>query len=265
MLINTVILFIRDLLPIFILFCLVSTCVSPNVTDINKLLKLLKISAFGVVATYCFMPSMAELFGGIGIEVIQTIEILLAYFCLLFASSYLITGNQLTALQSHLIVIGIALFIVVNASVFVVFLDSYMASTGSMKNIMAGLAIGLGICLSFSALLYFLFAWFIKKELYLLTYIIWTLFLSGQVSKIVSLLQQVDILQNSVALWDSSTFVKDSSEYGQLFNTLFGYEASPSMEFIMLYAASLLIFLCCFLINSSTWFQQSIDSAKGKE
>jgi high-affinity iron transporter len=219
-------------------------------------------SAMGIITSYYFMPAMGELFDGIGIEVIQTIESILAYFCLLFASSYLITQNKLTKCQSHLIIIGMVLFIIINASVFIFFLDSYMANKESVKNIMAGLAIGLGICLSFSALLYFLLAWFIKQEFYVLTYIFWGLFLSGQISKIVNLLQQVDIIQSTTPLWNSSHIVKDSSEYGQLLKTLFGYEASPSMEFIILYAVSLILIFCYFLVTSSTRFQHNIERNK---
>ena len=105
--------------------------------------------------------------------------------------------------------------------------------------------------MSFSALLYFSLHWFIKKEFFILLYVVWALFLSGQISQVVNLLQQVDIIKSSGALWDSTNLVKDSSEYGHLLKTLFGYEAGPSLEFIMLYTASLLLFIVTFFIKSS--------------
>lgn len=264
MLINIVILFIRDLLPIFILLCLINTSVAPNVISNSKLFITLIMSLIGVFMTFYFLPSMSEIWGGGGIEIIQTIELFIIYFCLLFSGSYMITQDKLSTLQCILIIIGIVLFNVINASQFIVFLDSYVVNSESIRNIIVGLAIGLGICLSFSALLYFSFLWLIKKESYFITYFIWALFLSGHISQIINLLQQVDIIQSSGALWDSSKIVKDSSEYGHLLKTLFGYEASPSFEFVLLYIISLLLFIGYFDIVLLLKRQCSIDSAEGK-
>ncbi|WP_085297195.1 FTR1 family protein [Cognaticolwellia mytili] len=247
MLINIVILFIKDLLPIFILLCLLNTSVAPSVLSKNRLFTALVLSFVGVFATFHFMPTMSELFGGVGIEVIQSIELLLIYFCLLFSSSYLVTQNKLTKFQCNLIIMAIVLFTVVNASQFIVFLDSYIVNSESIRNIIVGLVIGFGICLSFSALMYFSMLWFVKKGKLFIIYFIWSLFLSGHISQIVNLLQQVDIIQSSGALWDSTNIIKDSSEYGHMLNTLFGYEASPSFEFVVLYAVSLLLFLSYFI------------------
>lgn len=264
MLINIVILFIKDLLPIFILLCLISTSVAPNVLSTNKLFIAIVMSFIGVFATFHFLPIMSELFGGVGIEVIQSIELLAIYCCLLFSSSYMVTQDKLTALQCKLIIIGIVLFTVINASQFIVFIDSYIVNSDSIKNIIVGLAIGFGICLSFSALLYFSMHWLIKKGSRVIIYLIWSLFLSGHISQVINLLQQVDIIQSSEALWDSSNMVKDSSEYGHLLNTLFGYEASPSFEFVMLYAVSLLLFVGYFNIVLFLKRQCSIDSTEEK-
>jgi len=263
MLINTVILFLKDLLPIFILCCLIVTCVAPTLVSKQRIGFLFVMSALGILITFKLLPSMGDLIGGKGIEVIQTVEILLAYFFFVHGSSYMLTQKQLSKLQGNLMVLGIALFIVVKGSVFIVFLDSYFVNSESIRNIFTGLALGLGICLSFSALLYFFLLWFIKKERYRLTYFFWALFLSGQISQVVILLQQVDILQSSKALWDSENLVKDSSEYGHLLKSLFGYEASPSLELILLYGTSLFIFYLYFFINSPRYFNRSINRPKG--
>ncbi len=265
MLINTVILFIKDLMPIFVLLCLVSTCIAPNRISYIKLLYVFFASVVGIFATFYFLPVMGELFDGIGIEVIKTFELVFVYFCLLIGCSSLLTKNTIAALQSNLIIVGLVIFTVINASEFIVFLDSYLANSQSIRDVVAGLSIGLGICLSFSALVYFSLHWFIKKELFTLLYIVWALFLSGQISQVVNLLQQVDMIKSSAALWDSSNLVKDSSEYGHLLKTLFGYEASPSLEFIMLYAASLLLFIVTFFIKSQRKVKNKCDRAKENE
>ena len=151
--------------------------------------------------------------------------------------------------QLYFISSAIVIFVTLNTSVFIVFLDSYITSSEFIKHIIAGLAIGLGICLSFSFLMCFLLVRLNKKQRYLVTYTFWALFLTGQLSQIINLLQQVDIIKSRAALWDSSTLVEDSSEYGHLFNTLFGYEARPSSEFITLYLGSLLVLYGYFFIQ----------------
>ncbi|RHW77208.1 hypothetical protein [Colwellia sp. RSH04] len=251
MLINTVILFIKDLLPIFVLLCLISTCIAPNRVTNKKRLYVCLSSVVGIFATFYYLPMMGELFDGMGIEIIKTLELGVVYFFLLIGCSSLLSQNTIAAHQSNLTIVGLIIFTVINASEFITFLDSYLTSRQSIKDVVAGLSIGLGICLSFSALLYLSLHWFIKKEFFIFVYIAWALFLSGQISQVVNLLQQVDILKSSGALWDSTKFVKDSSEYGHLLKTLFGYEASPSLQFILLYTASLLLFIVIFFIKSS--------------
>ena len=265
MLINVVILFIKDLLPIFILLCLIGTNTPKNTISMKSVLAIVLISCVGVFISFNTLPLVSELFDGLGVEIIQSIELLLVYICLLFGSGYIVNQHKLTLWQSNLMIIGTALFVVINSTQFILFLDSYMTNGDAIKNTTIGLVIGLGICLSFSALLYFLMCWFIDKAYYFLTYFIWAVFITGNLSQLINLLQQVDIIEGSGAIWDSSQFVKDSSEYGHLLTTLFGYEASPSFEFIMLYVISLLVFLIYFLKQSSSKRQCEIDSAKENE
>lgn len=265
MLINTVIIFIKDLLPIFVLLCLIGTCIVPNKVPHKKLLYVLFSSVIGIFATFYYLPVIGELFNGMGIEVIKTLELVLVYFFLLIGCSSLLTKNTIATHQSNFIFVGLIIFTVINASEFIVFLDSYLANSKSIKDVVAGLSIGLGICLSFSALLYFSLCWLIKKEFFTLLYIMWALFLSGQISQVINLLQQVDIIKSSGALWDSTKWVKDSSEYGHLLKALLGYEAGPSLELIMLYTASILIFIVIFFIKSSKKNQYEIDRAKDNE
>lgn len=242
MLINTVIVFIKDLLPIFILLCLLKV-ININVLISKKaFFSILLASIFGIVATFKLFPLMNELWGGIGIEVIQTIEILFVYIMLLFSYSNSAVDKHPRDIQLYFISLAIVIFMVLNASVFIIFLDSYITNIDSIKNTIAGLVIGLGICLSFSSLFLFLLFWLARKKYYLAIYSIWAFFLTGQVSQVINLMQQVDIIQGSEALWDSSIIVADKSEYGHLLNSLFGYEARPSFELIILYLGSLVVF-----------------------
>lgn len=260
MLINVVILFIKDLLPIFILLCLISTNLPSDTMSLKRILITISMSCLGVVTTFIMLPIISELFGGLGIEILESIELIIIYCCLLFGSAYIVTQHQLTPLQVSLMMTGTIVFLITNSTQFIVFIDSYMAYGDAIKNIIIGLIIGFGICLSFSALLYFVMNFLKAKAYYSLTYLIWALFLTGNISQLINLLQQVDIVAGSEAIWDSTSIVKDSSEYGHLLKTLFGYETSPSLEFVVLYVVSLMIFLIYFLKYSPNKRQYVIDS-----
>jgi high-affinity iron transporter len=255
MLINTVILFIRDLLPIFILFCFFISTLRGGDIYKKTWLYIVFSSVLGIFITFYFYSVLSDLFDGFGIEIIKTIALILFYACLLFGGAFLVNQQSLTLLKQRIIIAGLVLFIIITASEFIVFLNSYITNTQSLRDIAAGLSIGLGICFSFSALFYFLLSWLKRKKNFTVLFCFLALFLSGQISQVVNLLQQVDIITNSEALWNSSNIIKDSSEYGHLFKTLLGYEASPSLEFVMFYALSLVIFFIIFYTNTSKKFK----------
>ena len=257
MLINTVVLFLKDLLPIFILLCLLKSNMA-NITIAKvAMLKIFIASAAGVIVNFKFLPLIGELWGGAGLEIIKTVELLFIYICFVFSSSYVIENKPPSHKQLYVMALALTVFIMLNASTFIVFLDSYIINTESANIVIAGLVIGLGISLSFSALLVFLLLWLQKQEYHSIIYTFWAFFLTGQLSQIVSLLQQVDIIQSSEALWDSSSIVEDKSEYGHLLNTLFGYEASPSLEFIILYGVSLFTLFIYFYKFSRSQYSRN--------
>lgn len=263
MLINTIILFLKDLLPSFILLCFIGAVVAPSMVKPKQILLLTGSVIVGVLLTFFSLSHVGDLYDGRGIEVIQTIELLCAYLCLVVSSTLLVTKQPLSTGINIVLTVGITLLIVVNSNEFVVFLNSYIERSGLARNIVAGLVMGLGICLSFSALLYFLLVWLRDNQLPMVTYLLWSLFLSGQVSQVVKLLQQVDLLSSSHALWNTLHIVKDSSEYGQLLKTAFGYEARPSVEFVIFYLASLLFIIIYYVLSARLYAHKTNESPKG--
>ena len=61
MLINTVILFLKDLLPIFILFCLLKANSANVVISKKVIFIILLLSIFGVIATFKLLPSIGDM------------------------------------------------------------------------------------------------------------------------------------------------------------------------------------------------------------
>ncbi|GAA6206405.1 hypothetical protein [Thalassotalea sp. SU-HH00458] len=263
MLINTVILFLKDLLPIFILFCLLKANLANMQLSKRTIGLIFLASGIGIFATFKWLPFISELWGGAGIEILTTFEILLVYLALGTTASFAIKNQPPTSPQLYIVAAAFVVFVVLNTSTFIVFLESYLSNSESINIVVAGLTIGFGISLSFSALLLFLLLWLNKKNYRGVTYTFWTLFLTGQLCEVINLLQQVDIVNMSGALWDSSSFIEDSSEYGHLLNALVGYEAQPSFEFISLYSLSLFMLTSYFYCYAHSKTDESINNRVG--
>jgi high-affinity iron transporter len=54
-------------------------------------------------------------------------------------------------------------------------------------------------------------------------------------------LQQIDVLSSSLPLWNTNSFIADSNEYGQFFHVLVGYDATPTLIYLVILGASTLI------------------------
>lgn len=62
---------------------------------------------------------------------------------------------------------------------------------------------------------------------------------AGMVMQSTMLLEQVDWLLAGEQLWDSSFLISEHSITGQLLYAVFGYEATPGINQVLLYGASL--------------------------
>ena len=101
-----------------------------------------------------------------------------------------------------------------------------------------GVSIGLVICFSSSYLLFFV-GLNVGTSLPLKGAI--AIFLGGQLSNIVNVLQQIDVLSSSLPLWNTNGFIADSNEYGQFFHVLVGYDAKPIRMYLGILGASTLV------------------------
>ena len=253
MLINTVILFLRDLLPLFILFCYLKL-VHPYIFKKYNYL-LITLIAGVLFSFYYFSIAMfvSELFEGAGNEILTVVLLILGYTCFVSSTLLASSSKKASSLVLTLLFIGINSIIAVKGSAFLIFLDVYLQQSVNWLNLLTGFVIGLGICISFASLFLFILKELNHVNQLKLIPIFWYLFLAGQVIKIMPYLSQVDLLPFGGSIIDLSYLVKDSSEYGHILNALFGYEASPSLTFLILYClAFFLPVLGSFLISSKT-------------
>lgn len=273
MLINSLLLFIEETLAIFILYAYISAWHSlyplykpkaklvligeqNQVDDQNANKFKLGHHSFYILAIILGMlfsvtftqirPSLGMAFDGVGYEVLLIlITIILVGSALLAFGAYQLISPRLC------FAVSLFLIVIPHASDFIVFLSS-VTQSNMHASVYAGISIGLGICFSISYLLYFLFLNVNKVLTYMLAV---SLFLSAQLSNIVVILQQIDVLSSSLPLWNTNHIVEDKSEFGQFFHVLFGYDATPTLLYLL--ALTLFTFIILGLLVKSPFGKQT--------
>jgi len=122
--------------------------------------------------------------------------------------------------------------------------------------LLLGTIIGLGISISIAILLNILLTHFVSKRA---TYFFATTFVAAQTANIALLLEQTDTFPSPRQLWDSSTIISDNSEYGHLLNSLVGYEATPSMSYLLVFFFALIVPNLIAFFSSKKRFSDEIQ------
>lgn len=78
------------------------------------------------------------------------------------------------------------------------------------------------------------------------TSIVLTIFGAGLVGQATLALQSVGIFPGTIAVWDTSPFLSDTSTLGSILHTLVGYSATPSLLQVIFWAGYLLLVLSLF-------------------
>lgn len=246
MLINTVILLLRDLLPIFILLSFLRAFIVPEAFYYKNIRNVAVTSFLFILLIIQIVEPISEWYSGAGLELMQ-VSLITLCFCLLVIVTLLAVSKRNTNLCIRLANIAMEVFIVVKTSNFFIFLHVYLQDQSQVFNVFTGIMLGVGICLSFSAIFYYLLKeWQESSSRYLL-YLPWFLFLAGVITEVSSLLAQVDLLALSSPLWSTEHLIENSSEYGQLLSALIGYQSAPSKEFLIIYS---IVFLGLVLLTT---------------
>lgn len=249
MIINTVILFLRDLLPLFILLSYLQVFLKNKTLGFSYLSSAI---SFGVLSSLLFFlaaPYVSEIFEGTGIERTFVALLFITYCFLFFINASTSKNSLLSSHTKNMILFGVGAFIVLKASAFLIFFDVYFQRQNNHMNILIGCIIGLGICASFSTLFSFILTEIIERNRNRLINVFWALFLAGQISQITTYLSQVDLINVGPPIVNLSAFVQDNSEYGHVLKALIGYEESPSLLFLVIYG---LAFTLPFITQSIT-------------
>ncbi|GLX77094.1 hypothetical protein tinsulaeT_04340 [Thalassotalea insulae] len=264
MLINTVILVLRDLLPLAILLVWIMACINPSFISFKRVIAVLMISIIGGIIFFELAPYFSENFQGAGLELAFAALMLSSYFALLYASVSSLHGGQHQLMTYIGLFIGLSCQFIIKGTYFLIYFNGYINRSTNEMSLLLGVLVAAGIGLSFSILLFFLLRWLANNHYRIYWQALWACFLAGLVAQMVHLLSQVDLLSDSSALWNSGWLIEDSSEYGHVFQALIGYEATPSMSYLIIYLSAIALFYLGKFIMGKYSFNKVADVSVGK-
>lgn len=253
MLTNTVVLFLRELLPMFIMFSYIGVMHKPYLQLIKSRAYLLGFSLMLSVLVLFLYESISDLFEGTGIEWFKITFVSLAFLSFLLAHM-----KRLAIYKYFLLTVASMLLLVVHLNSFLLYFTIYVANTNLLYELLIGCAVGIGICISF----YFLFS-FIVQELWHSKYnffivLLWSLFTASQFTAVTNYLHQIDIISfGTQRLVSFNGWVNEDSEYGFIIKALTGLDASPSVFYSLVMGISFLVMFSLSLSNKKMLVEES--------
>ena len=218
----------------------------------QSLMKLLGGLILGIGLSFLFVksaPLMSPLFDYKGLEYAQI------GLCILISISALFYAiKQATAAFMIAIISVMTLYL----SHYIIYLIGFWQSNEAAQSLFIGTFLGLGICSSFSVLLYFLLS--AIKQRFGLTPLLVLLALNSAAKLVVALdlASQIDLIPTTVTVWDLRDILTENSEFGRVLRALIGYEATPNLTSLLSYVLSSVLFLsACYFIPKSITKEKS--------
>ena len=217
MLINAVLVYTRELLPVLLLLALILRL--QQAAKLTLLLQAAGVSLLLMLLLAPWLSQITQMAQGNGLELLFVFAHLLTLFALVIRgwSAKWQRSAVILAISAQAVLCGINLLLYGLTS---------PGSHGASESIWLGAVLGIGIGLSIAVLWYQLLAeleYFSAGVLALMAGFIG----ARQSSEIVALLGQIDWVSSGGAIWDSSMLISEQSEAGVFIHAWFGYEATP--------------------------------------
>lgn len=258
MLINTVLVFLQNILPIFVVISLLFALRTFNQKTVNvqenktlprlSLAHALQAAATGMIVVSLLsyhMATISQWFSNRGLEVVFSLLFSLIYLAIVMLFLTNFSFNKKQWQQNMLSYTVFLLVFCVHGSYFSLYVMSLVIQSSAFNTLFFGLVIGViigtGICLSIAILLYFILRTLNKKTTTKVAGYFLLFFGVGQLMQAMQLLEQVDIISSGAQLWSTGHLIAEASEFGYFFTILVGYEATPSAMQLALYLSALII------------------------
>ena len=199
---------------------------------------------FGAIVYGVYMGDISEWADYAGQELVNASLQILLYLLIVFLIPIQWIGETRSRrlLQAFLVFIVSIAFIREGAEIYI-FYSGFLQQEGVAVKALSSGFVGLAVGLSVGAIAYYVLVMISPARVRLLHATILALIAAGMVLQATQLLIQVDWISIGSPLWDSNSLLAESSLMGQVAYAIFGYEATPSFQELLVYLMSI-----CFLI-----------------
>ena len=223
MLINTLYLFLREVLPVFLLSSMLSSIALPAAVRVRIVLGGLCAGMVLYLFSLLLLDWLSEALDGAGLEMFFLSSA--AVQMLLFASSVLLLNYAIPGLVPIFLGLMLALLTMSSLINFLTFFTAQWTQHSFCQPLILGAVIGAGLSTSLGILLYF-GLYCIRRCLPLTPLVLLALFVSGHMANALNLLAQIGWVESEV-LWSTHGWLSDQYTFAQILSSFFGYEDSP--------------------------------------
>jgi high-affinity iron transporter len=275
MLINSVIIILREVLEAALLFSVLLALSKLMIIQRKWLIGSILLGSLGAILYAYNMATVSDWYEGVGQEVINAtlqfaIYILLVFFivCVLWqyryqqlalapqSSSFLLSK----ALLIFLMLTITSLAIIREGSEILLYFFSATHNKNYFISVLMGMIIGASIGISIGCLFYYLLVNISAQWNMITGLLLLILVSSGMLSQATLLLIQADWLPAYLPLWDTNDWLSENSVTGQLMYALMGYEATPTIIQVSFYLGGFMLpLLLIIFINNYLIRVQSLN------
>lgn len=230
MLITSLLMTINQLLPVVILAVLLSLIVPLSQRQVSI------YAVIGILMSLVFVQTAAwlsQLFDHRGLEFIQML------LCIIIFVAALISCQQRSIAAAVALIATMTLYL----SHYMIYLVSFWHSKDTAEPLILGTFLGVGICISFGVLLFFLLESITKRAGVQPLIVLLAFNATAKLLVLLDLASQVDLLDVTANYLDWRGFLVENSELGRVLKALVGYEATPSKTALWVYVVATLAFI----------------------
>ena len=245
MLLNSVILILQETLEAALLIGVLLAINARMHNSHGWLWRGLELGTVIAFVTAVNMGSISSWFDYAGQEVLNAV--MQSLICLLIVVTvWLIAGmkqlphstQQARNRFGQFCTVIIMLAVIREGQEIMLYLSGFLGNSEHIQKVFIGSIIGFGIGASTGILLFYSLAGLPQKWSGPVTITLLALFAGTMLSQSVLQLTQVDWIEQSAPLWDSSAILAENSLIGELLYALIGYESKPTAAQVLSYAAA---------------------------
>ena len=241
MLINTVLMFLRELLPLCLLL---ATLLVWHRLAWRSFVFWFAVPALIMLALISLhMVWISEQMDGLGLELLYSLLYFSCFVLLCLATLQAKWARKWSAIAA-------ACLLSISGSNLLLYIWLPTQGENTPADLVLGIALGLGIGASIAALWYYLLTELKQWQRFSFSLVL-ALLGVRQVMMASALLIQSDWLPSGSALWNTERWLSEQSELGSFLQALMGYEATPMLSQVLLYLLGFsLLSWCCLHMAS---------------